>query len=103
MNLTVFLYEDCKDLQTRIKDSLDSTYKDFLKHDWLEEGLNFTLMKYYTNLSWEKMVNVPMERKKIPMESIDDILKVPGAGEKCIKILVEGQFWIYEHFKNMYI
>ena len=82
-------FQDIKDLQDRLKDSLESL-KDCLTHDWLEEGLNFSLMKYYTDLSWAQLVNEPMERKKVPIKDMDEILKVPGAGKKCRKILIEG-------------
>ena len=64
--------------------------KECLKHDWLEEGLSFSLMEYYTDLSWAKMVNKPMERKREPINHMDDILKVPRAGLVCVKILIEG-------------
>ena len=39
------------DLQNRIKRSHVRNYKDFLKHDWLEDGHNFPVMKYYTEMS----------------------------------------------------
>ena len=83
-------FTDYELLQTRVKSALERGYKDFLKHDWLEEGLNFSLMKYYTDLSWAKMVNKPMERMREPIKHMDEILKVPGAGVVCVKILIEG-------------
>ena len=79
-------------LQSRVKRVLDTRYKDFLKHDWLEEGLSFSLMEYYTDLSWAKMVNTPMERYREPIKHMDEILKVPGAGVVCVKILIEGEY-----------
>ena len=88
----VISLQDIKDLQDRLKDSLERSLKDCLTHDWLEEGLNFSLMKNYTDLSWTQLVNEPMERKKVPMNGLDEILKIPGAGEKCRKILVEGMW-----------
>ena len=51
-------------------------------------------MKYYTDLSWAKMVNKPMERKREPIKHMDDILKIPGAGAVCVKILIEGEYLI---------
>ena len=75
-----------------MKDSLERSLKDFLKHDWVEAGQSFSLMRYYTDLSWARMVDQPMGREKTPMKDMDDILKVPGAGEKCRKILVVGEF-----------
>ena len=82
-------------LQTRVKETLERGYKDFLKHDWLEEGLSFSLMKYYTDLSWAKMVNKPMEKERKPMDGMDEILKVPEAGVVCVKILIEGDYLIF--------
>ena len=82
-------------LQTRVKEALERGYKDFLKHDWLEEGLSFSLMKYYTDLSWAKMVNKPMEKERKQMDGMDEILKVPEAGVVCVKILIEGDYLIF--------
>ena len=78
-----------------MKEALERGYKDFLKHDWLEEGLSFSLMKYYTDLSWAKMVNKPMEKERKPMDGMDEILKVPEAGVVCVKILIEGDYLIF--------
>ena len=75
-----------------MKNSLERSLKDFLKHDWVEQGLKFFLMEYYTDLSWARMVDQPMGRKKKPMKGMDEILKVPVAGKKCIKILVVGKY-----------
>ena len=90
-------FTDYELLQTRVKSALERGYKDFLKHDWLEEGLCFSLMENYTDLSWAKMVNKPMVREKEPMEGMDDILKVPRAGVVCVKILIEGEYMICLH------
>ena len=77
-----------------MKSALEGRYKDFLKHDWLEDGLTFSLMENYTDLSWAKMVNKPMERDTEPIKHMDDILNVPGAGVVCVKILIEGEYVI---------
>ena len=77
-------------MQSRLKDSLERNFEDFLKHDWLEEGLDFPLMQYYTDLVWTRMVKEAMGRQPKSMKGMDEILKIPGAGEKCIKILVVG-------------
>ena len=90
--LTYFTEYDL--LQTRVKSALELGYKDFLKHDWLKGGLSFSVMEYYTDLSWAKMVNKPMVRERVPMEGMDDILKVPEAGVVCVKILIEGEYLI---------
>ena len=87
-----FYFQGIADFQSRIKDSLERNFKDFLKHDWLEEGLNFPLMQYYTDLVWTRMVKEAMRRPQKPMKGMDEILKIPGAGKKCIKILVVGKY-----------
>ena len=53
----VVVYED---LQNRVKDSLDRVLRDCLKHDWLEDGINFSPIKYNTDMTWNRMVNEPM-------------------------------------------
>ena len=58
--------------------------------DWLKDGHVFPL-ENYTDLDWTRMVNEGMGKKGVRMKGIDDILKVPEAGTKCIKILVEGR------------
>ena len=89
-NISPFTFKEIVDLQTRIKDSLETKFWDCLKHDWLEEGHTFPLMKYYTDLVWKRMVKEAMGKEEKTMKSMDEILKVPGAGVKCVKILVEG-------------
>ena len=77
-------------MQSKLKDFLERSFKDCLKHDWLEDVSNFPLMQYYTDLVWTHMVKEAMGKKGEPMKGMDEILKVPGAGIKCIKILVQG-------------
>ena len=79
------------DLQIRVKDFLDINFKDSPKHDWLEDGHTFPLMQYYTDLVWTRMVQEAMGKKGKTMKGMDEILKIPGAGIKCIRILVEGR------------
>ena len=43
------------------------------------------------------MVKEAMGKKGKTMKGLDEILKVPGAGEKCCKILVEGEYVICIH------
>ena len=59
-------------------------------------------MENYTDLSWAKMVNKPMERKREPVMHMDDILHADRGGKKCQKILVEGEYLIYR-FPNVNI
>ena len=93
--MTVFYcrtyFIDYTDLQTRVKDSLETRFQDFLKHDWLEDGHTFPLMEYYTDLVWTRMVKEAMGMEGEPMKGLDEILKIPGAGVKCRKILIEGE------------
>ena len=41
------------------------------------------------------MVKEAMGRQPRSMKGLDEILKIPGAGEKCLKILVVGEYSIY--------
>ena len=41
------------------------------------------------------MVKEAMGKKGKTMKGLDEILKIPGAGEKCRKILIEGEYYIY--------
>ena len=43
------------------------------------------------------MVKEAMGRQPKSMKGLDEILKIPGAGEKCCKILVEGECVICLH------
>ena len=83
---------EISDLQIRTKHALEIKFKDFLKHDWLEEGLNFSLMKYYTDLVWKRRVKEAMDTEEKSMEGLDELLYVEGAGNVCVKILVEGEY-----------
>ena len=49
-------------------------------------------MQYYTDLVWKRMVKEAMGKKGKTMRGIYEILEVPGAGIKFIKILVEGKY-----------
>ena len=51
-------------------------------------------MKYYTDLTWARMVKEAMGKEQEPMQSMYDILNIPGAEQKCRKILVEGKYLI---------
>ena len=93
-NVSNFVLEFLE-LQNRTKASLDNSLRDFLKHDWLEDGHTFPLMKYYTDLVWKRTVKEAMGKKEKSMKGMDELLKVPGAGTKCIKILVEGRFYLF--------
>ena len=47
-------------------------------------------MKYYTDLTWVRMVKEAMGTEKKTMKGMNEILVVPGAGQKGLNILVEG-------------
>ena len=85
------LFVEVEDFTWRLKESLRRNLKDCLKHDWLEEGINFPLMKYYTDLVWVRIVTEAMGRERKPMKGIHEILELQGAGEKGLNILVEGK------------
>ena len=74
-----------------MKDSSERNFKDCLKHDWLEEGLHFSLIEYYTDLVWTRRVKDVTGWKGKTMKGMDEILEIPGAGIKFVKILVEGR------------
>ena len=48
-------------------------------------------MKYYIDLVWVRMVKEVMGRQRKSMKGMDEILEVPGAGEKGLNVLVEGE------------
>ena len=81
---------DYDDLQNRVKESLDRVLRDYLKHDWLEDGHTFPLMQYYTDLVWKRRVKMTRRTKEKSM-AMDELLYVEGAGKVCVKILVEGR------------
>ena len=49
-------------------------------------------MKYYTDLTWVRMVKEAMGRKKKTMKGMNELLMVPGAGEMGMNIVVEGEY-----------
>ena len=85
------LLQGFKDFQARIKKSLQDRFKDCLKHDWLDEGHTFPLMKYYTQLVWKRRVKEAMGTENKIMKGMEELLCVEGAGKVCVKILVEGE------------
>ena len=87
----IYIFVEVEDFTGRLKESLRRNLKDCLKHDWLEEGLTFPLMKYYTDLVWVRIVKEAMGRQRKSMKGMDEILEVPGAGEKGLNVLVEGE------------
>ena len=89
--LKLRIISEFADLQNRVKNYLESSLRDCLKHDWLEDGHTFPLIQYYTDLVWTRMVKEAMGWKGKTMKGLEEILEVPGAGEKCLKILVVGK------------
>ena len=89
--LILRIISEFADLQNRVKNYLESSLRDCLKHDWLEDGHTFPLMQYYTDLVWTRMVKEAMGWKGKTMKGLEEILEVPGAGERCLKILVVGE------------
>ena len=79
------------ELQNRVKDYLESSLRDCLKHDWLEDGHTFPLMEYYTDLVWTRMVKEAMGWGEKSMKGMGEILKVPGAGRRGLNVLIQGK------------
>ena len=48
-------------------------------------------MQNYTDLVWTRMVKEAMGKQQKSMKGMDDILKIPGAGKRSRKILVEDE------------
>ena len=51
-------------------------------------------MKYYTDLVWKRKVKKAMRTKEKSMEGLDELLYLEGAGNVCVKILVEGEYCV---------
>ena len=90
-NVFFFFFSEISDLKVRVKESLSRSLRDSLKHDWLEEGLNFPLMKYYTDLVWKRKVKDAMGKVTKSMKGMEEVLQIDGAGIRGRNILVEGE------------
>ena len=48
-------------------------------------------MENYTDLSWAEIVKDPMGWGEKSLKGMDEILKVPGAGERGLSVLIQGK------------
>ena len=91
------------DLQLRLKDSLDMTWKNSLSHDWIpvEKAKTFPLREFYVGLRWVRVVKRAIKNFKQELKSIYDILEIVDitGRPKAINILVTGSFVI--HFNSI--
>ena len=89
-------FSDVLDLQLRLKDSLDRTWKNSLCHDWtpVEKAKTFPLRDFYVGLRWVRVVKRAIENFKQELTSIYDILEIVDltGRPKAINILVTGTF-----------
>ena len=90
-----FLYfPEILDLQLRLKDSLNMTWKNSLSHDWIpvEKAKTFPLREFYVGLRWVRVVKRAIQNFKQDLNSIYDILDMPDSTErpKFRKILLTG-------------
>ena len=85
---------DILDLQQRLKDSLDRTWKNSLSHDWIpvEKAKTFPLREFYVGLIWVRVVKRAIKNFKQELKSIYDILEIvdPTGRPKSVNILVTG-------------
>ena len=81
------------EIQEKVKQTIDFVWKKALSNDWLEQkdAKAMTVIQHYTNLQWSKKVEGGLEDTEEEMKSVFNILEINGAGEKPIKILIEGK------------
>ena len=82
------------DLQLRLKDSLDRSWKNSLSHDSIpvEKAKTFPLREFYVGLRWVRVVKRAIQNFKQELNSIYDILEIVDltGRPKAINILVTG-------------
>ena len=80
------------DIQEKVKQTIDFVWKKALSNDWLEQkdAKVMTVIQHYTNLKWSKKFEGGLEDTEEGMKSVFNLLEIKGAGEKPMKILIEG-------------
>ena len=65
-----------------------------MSHDWIprHKAQTFPLRDFYVDLKWSRQVRRAMQSTKQSMETINDVLQIPEAGEKPFNIIIEGMF-----------
>ena len=83
------------DLQQRLKDSLDRTWKNSLSHDWIpvEKAKTFPLKEFYVGLRWVRVVKRAIQNFQRELTSIYDIFDIVDTSErpKATNILITGE------------
>ena len=87
------------DLQQRLKDSLDRTWKNSLSHDWIpvEKAKTFPLREFYVGLRWVRVVKRAIQNFQHELASIYDIFNIEDTNDqpKATNILVTGKNKFY--------
>ena len=87
------------DLQQRLKESLDRTWKNSLSHDWIpvEKAKTFPLREFYVGLRWVRVVKRAIQNFQHELASIYDIFDIEDTSDKpkATNILVTGKNKFY--------
>ena len=93
-NLSLLSLE-IRDLQARLKDSLNRTWRHSLSHDWIPSTLakTFPLREFYVGLRWIRIVRRAIKNFREELTSIYDIFDLPDAQDtsNATNILVTGK------------
>ena len=91
------IFSDIRILMQKTRQSLHSTWNNYLSHDWMPEGKahRFSVERFYVDLKWSKMDKGVFKNIRKDIRGILDILS--KAGKIGLKILVEGNF----HFSQL--
>ena len=83
---------DVRILKQNTKQSLKTTWSNYLSHDWMpeEKARRFSVERFYVDLKWSKDRKGVFKNIRKDIRGILDILR--EAGETGQKILVEGKF-----------
>ena len=66
-------------------------WKNCMSNDWLydDDRSNFSVLEFYTELVWAKMLKGAIQITELSMISIFELLTIAGTGNK--KIFIEGK------------
>ena len=83
------------DLQQRLKDSLDRTWRNSLSHDWIpvEKAKTFPLREFYVGLRWVRVMKRAIKNFNQELASIYDIIDIEDTNgkPKASNVLVTGK------------
>ena len=90
-NATVNNLYPFPDIQQQVKDALYNMWKNCMSNDWLydDDRSNFSVLEFYTELEWAKMLKGAIHITELSMISIFELLTIAGTGNK--KIFIEGK------------